>query len=361
MPTLSSKTASLGLIIGCIVFGLGSVIVARLHMGAYAVAFWRLAVAAVIFALLMRFFAQKLPKNPRAVGFALLSGVFLAFDLALWHESIYAVGPGISTLLNCLQIFWLSMMGVLWFQEKLGRRQIASLALALVGIAVIGSPEFGHNSHALWGFVSGIASGLMLSLSMVFIRKTHQAEPTALFALMLLVSIGGMAALVAPALTLNASNALPTTAAQIGWMLRMGADCLLHSAAVAGRNGLAAAHRAGCRAVHRFRLFGQTDFRAAMAGRGDNAAGDLFGQPENRKSSLKSGWAFASQKPANRFSGCLLLQNLQSVARRRLTDVAINKALLNKPFGDEPSPLRFRFQAADYCRFPPLLFTRTPP
>lgn len=107
MPTLSSKTASLGLIIGCIVFGLGSVIVARLHMGAYAVAFWRLAVAAVIFALLMRFFAQKLPRSPRAVGFALLSGVFLAFDLALWHESIYAVGPGISTLLNCLQIFWL--------------------------------------------------------------------------------------------------------------------------------------------------------------------------------------------------------------------------------------------------------------
>ncbi|EEP68256.1 putative membrane protein [Kingella oralis ATCC 51147] len=192
-------------------------------MGAYAVAFWRLAVAAVIFALLMRFFAQKLPKNPRAVGFALLSGVFLAFDLALWHESIYAVGPGISTLLNCLQIFWLSMMGVLWFQEKLGRRQIASFALALVGIAVIGSPEFGHNSHALWGFVSGIASGLMLSLSMVFIRKTHQAEPTALFALMLLVSIGGMAALVAPALTLNASNALPTTAAQIGWLLVYGA------------------------------------------------------------------------------------------------------------------------------------------
>ena len=223
MPTLSPKNASLGLIIGCIVFGLGSVIVAHLHMGAYAVAFWRLAVAAVIFALLMRFFAQKLPRNPRALGFALLSGVFLAFDLALWHESIYAVGPGISTLLNCLQIFWLSMIGVMWFQEKLSRLQIISLALAVIGIAIIGSPEFGHNSHALWGFVSGIASGMMLSLSMVFIRKTHQAEPTSIFALMLLVSIGGMAALVAPALTLNAGNALPTTAAQIGWLLVYGA------------------------------------------------------------------------------------------------------------------------------------------
>ena len=223
MPTLSPKNASLGLIIGCIVFGLGSVIVAHLHMGAYAIAFWRLAVAAVIFALLMRFFAQKLPHSPRAIGFALLSGVFLAFDLALWHESIYAVGPGISTLLNCLQIFWLSMIGVMWFQEKLIRLQIISLALAVIGITIIGSPEFGHNSHALWGFVSGIASGLMLSLSMVFVRKTQQTVPTSIFSLMLLVSIGGMAALVAPALTLNGSNALPTTAAQIGWLLVYGA------------------------------------------------------------------------------------------------------------------------------------------
>ncbi|WP_325198470.1 hypothetical protein [Kingella oralis] len=41
------------------------------------------------------------------------------------------------------------------------------------------------------------------------------------------------------------------------------------------------------------------------------------------------------------------LQNLQSVARRRLADILLtNIALLNKPFGDEPSPLHFRFQAA---------------
>ena len=58
---------------------------------------------------------------------------------------------------------------------------------------------------------------------MVFVRKTQQTEPTSIFALMLLVSIGGMAALVAPALTLNAGNALPTSAAQIGWLLVYGA------------------------------------------------------------------------------------------------------------------------------------------
>ena len=41
------------------------------------------------------------------------------------------------------------------------------------------------------------------------------------------------------------------------------------------------------------------------------------------------------------------LQNLQSVARRRIADILLtNTALLNKPFGDEPSPLHFSFQAA---------------
>ena len=45
---------------------------------------------------------QRLPQSKRAIFYGLLSGAFLGLDLALWHESIYAVGPGISTLLNSL-------------------------------------------------------------------------------------------------------------------------------------------------------------------------------------------------------------------------------------------------------------------
>ena len=36
--------------------------------------------------LLGRFFRQKMPTKKKTVGYAILSGVFLAFDLALWHE-----------------------------------------------------------------------------------------------------------------------------------------------------------------------------------------------------------------------------------------------------------------------------------
>ncbi len=221
-PSTNRHAAPL-LVVGCVVFGLGSLIVKFVPVGAYAIAFWRLAVAAVIFWLLARFFGQRLPKSKKALKFALISGVFLGFDLALWHESIYAVGPGISTLLNSLQIFFLSAIGFIWFGERLNKLQMLSLVIAVTGVALIASPEFGHNNQAAWGFVSGIVSGAMLALSMVFIRKTHQIEQVKLLPMMLLVSVGGMAALVVPSLVFNADSLYPTTLRDVGLILIYGA------------------------------------------------------------------------------------------------------------------------------------------
>ena len=113
MVIASSRSASTGLVIGCVIFGLGSLIVAHVDIGGWAMAFWRLAISGVIFATLAIVTGQRLPRSRRAIVYALLSGVFLGFDLALWHESIHAVGPGISTLLNSLQIFFLAAIGFL--------------------------------------------------------------------------------------------------------------------------------------------------------------------------------------------------------------------------------------------------------
>ena len=211
------------LIVGCIVFGLGSLIVKFVRVGPYAIAFWRLAVAAVIFWLLARFFGQKLPQNRKAVRTALLSGVFLAFDLSFWHESIRAVGPGISTLLNSLQIFFLSAIGFFLYGERPNKLQTASLFPAIAGVALIGSPEFGFNGNAVWGFASGIASGALLALSMLFVRKTHQIEPAALFPMMMVLSFGGAVALIIPALIFDGGALYPSTPRDIGLVLIYGA------------------------------------------------------------------------------------------------------------------------------------------
>lgn len=217
------KLAIPGLIVGCIVFGMGSIIVAHVPVGAYAIAFWRLFVATILFIPLARYFGQKFPRSPKTIRYGLISGLFLAFDLALWHESIYAVGPGISTLLNGLQIFFLAAIGFFWFREKQSLLQIFSLILAIGGVALIASPEFSRNNHALWGFVSGIVSGGMLAGSMVFIRKAHENERTAIFPLMILICIGGMVALIIPALIFDTGKLYPTTLQDWGWILVYGA------------------------------------------------------------------------------------------------------------------------------------------
>nr|WP_218623433.1 DMT family transporter [Canicola haemoglobinophilus] len=223
MKLNSEHTASIGLVIGCILFGLGSLIVAYVPVGAYAIAFWRLLVAASIFYTLAKIFKQSFPSNKKATIYALTSGAFLGLDLALWHESIYAVGPGISTLLNSLQIFWLSAIGFFWFKERQTKLQMFSLCLAIAGVALIASPEFEYNSNAHWGFILGIVSSLMLALSMVYIRKTQQTVATPIFPLMFKISLGGMAILVLPALWLNSHNLYPIKWEQIGLIIIYGA------------------------------------------------------------------------------------------------------------------------------------------
>ncbi len=228
MADKPSPAAAIGLAIGCIIFGLGSLIVAHVAIGGWAMAFWRLAVSGIIFTVLTKIAGQHLPRSRRAITYGLLSGVFLGLDLALWHESIHAVGPGISTLLNSLQIFFLAAIGFLYFNERQSILQLLSLAMALLGVALIGSPEFAQNTAATWGFVTGIVSGAMLAASMTFIRKTHDTEPTPIFILMQLVSIGGMLAMLVPMLVFDQGEILPTTWSQVGWIVVYGAimQCL---------------------------------------------------------------------------------------------------------------------------------------
>lgn len=113
-PNTQNLFSMIGLVIGCVLFGLGSLIVAHVDgVGAYAMAFWRLSVSALIFLSLALIFRQPFPSSRREVILALISGGALGLDLGLWHESIYAVGPGISTLLNSLQIFFLAFIAFL--------------------------------------------------------------------------------------------------------------------------------------------------------------------------------------------------------------------------------------------------------
>lgn len=224
----NNTPATLGLLVGCLLFGAGSVIVAHVAIGSYAMAFWRLVISSFIFFALSRLFKHRFPTHKKSIGFALLAGAFLGWDLGLWHESVHAVGPGISTLLNSLQIFFLAFLGFVLFKQKQTPLQLISLVIAIIGVAMIGSPEFRHNSYALWGFVSGVVSGGCLAVSMICVRQTHAEQQVALTPLMTLVGVGGAVALLPLMMVFDMGKILPTSLSEIGWILVYGAvmQCL---------------------------------------------------------------------------------------------------------------------------------------
>lgn len=188
--------AAPGLILGCVLFALGSLIVKIVPIGSYAIAFWRMAIGFCIFTTLIFICKQHLPKSRKAIYYALLSGIFLAFDLAFWHESIHAIGPGISTLLNGLQIFFLTAIGFFFFQERPHLTQLFSLVIAIIGVAFIAGNEFQHNGQATWGFIMGLVSGVMVAAAMASIRKVQLIEATPLIPLMALVNFSGAIVLI---------------------------------------------------------------------------------------------------------------------------------------------------------------------
>lgn len=214
-------TAITGLIIGCILFGLGSLIIVFVPLGSFAMSFWRLLIGSLVFAALAWRYRPARPKTRRTWLFAILAGIFLNLDLALWHESIRAVGPGISTLLNSLQIFFLAAIGLICFNERLTHWQTLSLLLAIGGVALIASPEFARNHHAAWGFASGTISGAMLAASMASIRKTHEHQPLPIITLMLILNIAG-ALTALPIALIAGENLLPRGLADISLILIYG-------------------------------------------------------------------------------------------------------------------------------------------
>ncbi|MGX2955669.1 DMT family transporter [Ursidibacter arcticus] len=210
------------LIIGCILFGLGSLIVKFVPVGAYAIAFWRLLIATGIFWVLMKIYRKHLPKNPKAIMWAVFSGILLAFDLAFWHESIYAVGPGISTLLNSLQVFFLAGIAWIFFSEKQTKLQLLSLFIAVVGVILIASPELTHNVDGAYGIFIGLLSGACLAGSMATIRQAHKEETISIFPMMWLISLSGAFVLILPSLYFNSDTLYPKTVSDIGLVLIYG-------------------------------------------------------------------------------------------------------------------------------------------
>lgn len=105
-------------------------VLVRLAEGVHplVVAFWRVAVVALLFLPLLRRF------GPRDLGLALLAGGLLAFHFWTWFASLSYVTVLRSTVLVCLTPIWSGLLEAVVLREPPRRRFWVGVAVALAGV-----------------------------------------------------------------------------------------------------------------------------------------------------------------------------------------------------------------------------------
>ncbi|MDH4108802.1 MAG: DMT family transporter [Gammaproteobacteria bacterium] len=151
------------------------------------------------------------------------SAVCFALDLWFWHRSILYIGPGLSTLLANMQVFFMMAAGIVFLRQRPTALQLVAVPLAVVGLTMIVGPDWDALTPA---YRLGILLGLLTAISyagyMLCMRQArmHSAWPVpvreiAVMSLLVAGMLGASAALEGESLAIG-------SAGDVGWLLAYG-------------------------------------------------------------------------------------------------------------------------------------------
>lgn len=107
---------------------------------------------------------------------AFLSGLFLAVDLDLWHESIAFIGAGLGTVIPNIQIVFVALYA--WFHqgERPRMRTVVVIAIVLVGVALTSglARDDAYGTRPVAGVALGVAAGLCYAVFLIVFRASNR-------------------------------------------------------------------------------------------------------------------------------------------------------------------------------------------
>ena len=123
------------------------------------------------------------------------SAVFFALDLWFWHRSILYIGPGLSTLLANLQVFFMMAAGVLFLHQRPSRVQLIAVPLAILGLTLIVGPEWqslkpGYRAGVILGVLTAVSyAGYMLCMRRARMAAVHPVPMREVAVMSLVVAV----------------------------------------------------------------------------------------------------------------------------------------------------------------------------
>jgi drug/metabolite transporter (DMT)-like permease len=108
---------------------------------------------------------------------AFVSGLFLAADLDLWHESIALVGAGLGTVIPNVQIVFVAIVAWLHQGERPRAWTIGMIAVVLFGVTLTSglARSDAYGTRPGEGVALGVAAGLCYAVFLVVFRASNRS------------------------------------------------------------------------------------------------------------------------------------------------------------------------------------------
>lgn len=162
------------LLAGVLLFSCSASSVAMAHVGPIATAFYRMWFAAMILCVVLIVRNQWQTGSLASFAWPAASGIFLAIDLMLWHESIKIIGPGLGSVLTNFQIFFLMLFGIVFLKERPRWWFYLAMPLAIFGLTlVVGVDWPGTTERYKLGVALGFLSGLGYAASVLCLKQSQ--------------------------------------------------------------------------------------------------------------------------------------------------------------------------------------------
>jgi drug/metabolite transporter (DMT)-like permease len=165
-------------LLGVLSISFSAVFIRLARVSPVAATFYRAAYAIPVLVAISLAGRSRDTRSRREHLLAFVSGLFLAADLDLWHESIALVGAGLATVLPNVQIVFVALVAWMRQGERPRGRTIAMIAVVLAGVALTsGLGRAGaYGTNPAKGVALGVAAGLCYAIFLIVFRASNRAQ-----------------------------------------------------------------------------------------------------------------------------------------------------------------------------------------
>jgi drug/metabolite transporter (DMT)-like permease len=210
-----SWRALCGLGVAVIAISFGAPLARLTDAAPLAVAMWRMTLSAAILTPFAVARGVGVPRRHRPA--ALLAALLLGLHFGLWIPSLWLTSVSASVVLVTTQPMWILLLSRRFLGIRVAGRNLASLVLALAGVAIIAGGDFRLSARALLGDAMALGAAACMAGYLIVGKRLRQDVPLASY---LAVVYGGAAVALIAAVAV--AGVPPWPATRLAWLPLLG-------------------------------------------------------------------------------------------------------------------------------------------